>query len=81
VHGWGGLQPELNRLTKEGKWAEMGAVIDDEVLHTICVCGTPTEVAAILKSRFSGVADRVAFSVPYGVRPELLAEVLDRVRA
>ena len=80
AHGWGALQPELNRLTKEGRWAEMGAVIDDEVLQTICVCGTPAEVAATLRRRYDGIADRIAFSVPYGVRRELLAEVLDRVR-
>ena len=80
VHGWGGVQPELNRLTKEGRWAEMAKVVDDEMLHTLCVCGTPAEVAGILRSRYAGVADRVAFSVPYGVRPELLAEVMDRVR-
>ena len=80
VHGWGDLQPELNRLTKEGRWAEMAAVVDDEVLHTLCVCGTPAEVAVALRSRFAGIADRLAFSVPYAVRPELLAEVLDAVR-
>jgi probable F420-dependent oxidoreductase len=80
VHGWSDLQPELNRLSKEGRWAEMGQLVDDDVLHTICVCGTPAEVAAELTARFAGLADRVAFSVPYGVRPELLAEVIDRVR-
>jgi probable F420-dependent oxidoreductase len=80
AHGWGGVQPELNRLTKEGRWAEMAEVVDDEMLHTLCVCGTPAEVAGILRTRYAGIADRVAFSVPYGVRPELLAEVMDRVR-
>ena len=25
LHGWGDLQDELNRLSKEGRWAEMGA--------------------------------------------------------
>ncbi len=24
VHGWGDLQPELNALSKQGRWAEMG---------------------------------------------------------
>ena len=51
------------------------------MLHTICVCGSPAEVAAQLGARFTGVADRVAFSVPYGVRRELLAEVLEHLRA
>jgi probable F420-dependent oxidoreductase len=80
VHGWGELQPELNRLSKEGRWAEMGRLVDDELLDAVCVRGTPAEVASTLRSRYAGVADRVAFSVPYGVRPELLAEVIDRVR-
>jgi probable F420-dependent oxidoreductase len=81
VHGWEGLQPELNRLSKEGRWDEMGALVDDDVLRTICVCGTPAEVASQLRARFTDIADRVAFSVPYGVRPALLAEVLDHLRA
>jgi probable F420-dependent oxidoreductase len=80
AHGWGELQPELNRLTKEGRWGEMAAIVDSEVLETICVCGTPAEVAATLRHRYAGVADRIAFSIPYSVRPELLAEILDRVR-
>jgi probable F420-dependent oxidoreductase len=80
VHGWGDLQPELNRLTKEGRWSEMGSAVEGEVLETICVCGTPAEVAAALRDRYADIADRIAFSVPYRVRPELLAEILDRVR-
>ena len=27
VHGWGDLQPELNRLSKQGAWAEMTRII------------------------------------------------------
>ncbi|HEX7094525.1 MAG TPA: TIGR03617 family F420-dependent LLM class oxidoreductase [Acidimicrobiales bacterium] len=80
VHGWGDVQPELNRLSKEGRWGEMGSLVDDEMLRTICVCGTPAEVARQLRERYAGVADRVAFSLPYGVRRDLLAEVLDRAR-
>src|SRR3954447_25323471 len=34
LHGWGALQDELTKLTKEGRWDEMGSVIDDEVLNT-----------------------------------------------
>src|SRR5947208_16473597 len=30
-HGWGDLQPELNRLSKQGEWVEMGRLIDDDV--------------------------------------------------
>ena len=41
VHGWGDLQPELNALSKQGRWEDMGRLIDDDVLHTIAACGSP----------------------------------------
>jgi len=39
IHGWGGLQDELNTLSKQGKWVEMGILIDDEILNTFAVVG------------------------------------------
>ena len=27
VHGWGDLQPELNKMSKQGQWAEMGELV------------------------------------------------------
>src|SRR5689334_23115334 len=35
IHGWGDLQPDLNALSKQGRWEQMGKLIDDDVLHTI----------------------------------------------
>ena len=29
VHGWGDVQPELNRLSKQGDWATMAALYPD----------------------------------------------------
>ena len=46
THGWGDLQPELNAMSKQGKWATMAGLINDEVMTTIAACGTPAEVAA-----------------------------------
>jgi len=39
AHGWGDLQPELNRLTKSGGWAEMPKLIPDEMVDAFVVCG------------------------------------------
>lgn len=50
-HGWGDLQPELNRMTKEGKWGEMPALITDEMVDAIGVCGSPSEVGKKLRER------------------------------
>ena len=38
-HGWGDLQPELTRMSKEGKWTEMADVIDDDVVRTFAAVG------------------------------------------
>ena len=43
LHGWGGLQDELNTLSKQGKWVEMGTLIDDEILNTFAVVGEPEQ--------------------------------------
>ena len=58
-HGWGEAQTELNALSKQGRWAEMAGVIDDEMLRTIAAVGTPAEVADILLARYGDVVDRI----------------------
>jgi probable F420-dependent oxidoreductase len=56
--GVGDIHPELNRLSKQGKWLEMIALITDEMLDEIAVSGTPSEVGAQLVARNGAFADR-----------------------
>ena len=81
AHGWGDLHIELNALSKQGRWMDMIGLIDDDVLNTIAICGTPAEVAAQLARRFDDVADRVAFYMPYAAPLDLVAESVAAVRA
>ena len=60
THGWGSLQPELHALARQGRWMEMGALIDDRVLDTFTVRCAPQELAARLRARYAGLADRVS---------------------
>jgi len=53
--GWGELQPELNRLSKTGDVAAMVRLVDDTMLATIAVTGTPEQCAAEITRRFGGV--------------------------
>jgi probable F420-dependent oxidoreductase len=76
LHGWGDLQPELNRMSKEGKWVEMGDLIDDEILNTFAVVGEPEEIPGLLKSRYGDVVDRLSFYAPYASDPERWSRVL-----
>jgi probable F420-dependent oxidoreductase len=77
VHGWGDLQPELHALSKQGRWQEMGGLIDDDVLHTIAACGTPADVAAHIRDRVAGVSDRICLYQPGPIALDALAEIVD----
>jgi probable F420-dependent oxidoreductase len=80
AHGWGDLQPELNRMTKAGRWSEMPSLIDDALLDELCVRGTPAEAGRTLWERYKGIADRVSLSVPYRLAPATLAELVAAFR-
>ncbi|WGX97754.1 TIGR03617 family F420-dependent LLM class oxidoreductase [Nocardioides sp. L-11A] len=72
VEGRADLQPELNRLSKLGDVAAMVALVDDTLLDTIAVAGTPEECAAEIGRRFGDVTgvDRVCCYFP-GYDPPL----------
>ncbi|ORW31215.1 LLM class F420-dependent oxidoreductase [Mycobacterium paraense] len=80
AHGWGDLQPELNAMSKQGRWQEMGGLIDDEVLHTIAACGTPKEIAARIRERVDGVSDTVCLYQPTPIDLQTLSEIVDELR-
>jgi len=77
AHGWGDLQPELNALSKQGRWQDMGRLIDDEILHTIVACGTAADIAAHIRDRVAGVSDRICLYQPGPIAPEALAQIVD----
>lgn len=77
AHGWGDLQPELNAMSKQGRWQEMATLIDDDILHTIAACGTPAEVAAHIRDRVDGVSDRICLYQPGPIEVDALAEIVD----
>jgi probable F420-dependent oxidoreductase len=81
AHGWGGLQEELNALSKQGKWVEMGNLIDDEILNTFAVVGEPEKIAPELSTRYGDVIHRISFYAPYRSDPERWQGVLAALRA
>jgi probable F420-dependent oxidoreductase len=74
LHGWGELGNELTRLSKEGRWPEMGGLIDDDVLNAFAIVAPPEEIAGRLESRCAGVVSRV--SVITTVTPSPLPAIL-----
>jgi probable F420-dependent oxidoreductase len=81
IHGWGGLQDELNAMSKQGKWVEMGGLIDDEILNTFAVVGEPERIAPELHRRYGDCIQRISFYAPYKSDPERWKRVLADVKA
>ncbi len=81
IHGWGDLQPELNRMSKEGQWVEMGNLITDEILNTFAVVGEPTTVAPEISKRFGDVISRLSFYAPYESSGAWWLDIMDDLKA
>ncbi|HEV3281346.1 MAG TPA: TIGR03617 family F420-dependent LLM class oxidoreductase [Acidimicrobiales bacterium] len=79
VEGWEQVQPELNMLSKSGRWEEMPHMIDDAMLQTLAAVGTPKQVATEVLDRFGGEVDRVAFYPPHELSHETLGALVDEL--
>ena len=65
LHGWGDVQDELNRMSKDGRWQEMGDLVTEEMLHEFAVVAPIDEVAGALTARWGDVLARLSFYAPY----------------
>ena len=82
VEGWADVQPELNVLSKRGEFAAMTDLIDDDMLATLAVHGTPEQCAAQIVARFGDHANRVCCYFPgYPVSDVHVAELISAVKA
>jgi probable F420-dependent oxidoreductase len=79
VEGWAHLQPELNRLSKVGRLAEMRALITDEMVHTLGIAGSPEQCARQIGDRFRQHAFEVCCYFP-GYTPQR-ADAADLIAA
>ena len=77
LHGWGGLQDELHRLSLQGEWDRMAGRITDEQLHTLALVGTAKDVARSLVEQYDGLC---AWVSPYTPDVEV-TDLVDRVVA
>ncbi len=81
LHGWGDLQDELNRMSKEGRWKEMGDLVDDEMLSTFAVVGPIDSVVERLRERWDGLLRRLSFYAPYDIEPDELTKLIAQLKA
>ena len=81
AHGWEDIGPELNRMSKENRWAEMGTIIDDDMLAAFAVVAEPDRLASALIKRWGDSIDRLSFYAPYESSPEIWLPVISELRA
>ncbi len=81
LHGWGGLHDDLNRMSKQGEWVEMGELIDDEVLEAFAVIAEPPQIAAGIAARYGDIVDRLSFYAPYKTDPSTWLPVISALKA
>src|SRR5882672_3604130 len=74
-HGWGHLQPELNRMSKQGQWLDMIALVTDDMLDTVGVAGRPAEVGRRLRERNTW-ADRTSLVLYNESEPDAVADLV-----
>lgn len=62
--GVGELQGELNAMSKQGRWQEMGGLITDDILDAFGVVGEPDTIAPEMLARYGAFTDRTSASFP-----------------
>ncbi len=80
-HGWQDIGTELHKLSVAGKWAEMPALISDEMLDEWAVIATYDDFTDKLKARAEGLFNTVLVALPEEARSNVdwLRETLQRL--
>jgi probable F420-dependent oxidoreductase len=74
----GELQGELNKMSKQGRWDEMGTLITPDILKEFAVIGEPDTIAGQIKQRYGDLIDRTSAAyatIPKADRMNIIAEL------
>jgi probable F420-dependent oxidoreductase len=65
LHGWAETGEQLSSLAARGKWAEMPALVTDEMLETFAVLANESVLSTAIHQRYNGLADRITLYMPF----------------
>lgn len=65
LHGWADVAEKLSANAARGEWAEMPALITDEMLSEFCLVTEEAKLADQLRARYAGIADRLTLYDPF----------------
>lgn len=80
LHGWGELQTELHRLSREGQWDAMGSLIDDTMLAEFAVVAPLDSVVRAIRGRCDGLIDRVLVGFPPSVDEATVMDLVSELQ-
>lgn len=82
LHGWKERGERLHQLTREGRWADMGGVVDDAMLDVFVPTGSYAEITDVLRERYADLTDWITFPMPEDPAHDAeAAAVIERLRA
>jgi probable F420-dependent oxidoreductase len=64
LFGWQDRGKRLHQLSREGRWKDMAAVVDDEMLATFAPMGTYGEIVDVLRDWYAGLSSWITFPLP-----------------
>ncbi len=72
-HGWEAIGADLARRAGRGDWEGMAALVTDAMLDVFAVVGMPGEISRTLRTRYTGLVDRLAVYAPFTADGDLTA--------
>ncbi len=63
AHGFEEIGQQLHEMSLQGRWAEMGEQVSDEMLDAFSVSGEYDEIADEFANRYGGLLDEVSFTL------------------
>lgn len=64
LFGWQHKGEELLRMTRENRWDQMSAVIDDQMLDTFVPSATYATIPTVLRDWYGGLSGTITFMMP-----------------
>jgi alkanesulfonate monooxygenase SsuD/methylene tetrahydromethanopterin reductase-like flavin-dependent oxidoreductase (luciferase family) len=61
LHGWGEIAEKLSALAARGQWADMPALISNDIIAEFALHGTWAELPSLVKAKYAGLLDRVSY--------------------
>jgi probable F420-dependent oxidoreductase len=81
LHGWGELQPDLNAMSKAGRWPEMAGLIDDDMLDAFAVVAEPAKVGPRIVERYGDVFSRLHLYLKTELDEETMYSIVSDLRS